>query len=135
MSTVLIPLRVYQAISKFETDKTNIKNSVAWVCEWNIPTERLPFVGEVSIKFMDRRCRMVSETDLQDRILDFLDRNHYYFFKEVPQLHSRGWVDPVPYSLILRKSGSAGNRTRNSVSVARNPDHLTTEAVHVGTLA
>jgi hypothetical protein len=30
---------------------------------------------------------------------------------------------------ILRKSGSAGNRTRASGSVARNFDHQTTEAV------
>jgi hypothetical protein len=31
-------------------------------------------------------------------------------------------VDPVPDPLLLRKSGSAGNRTRTSGSVARNPD-------------
>jgi hypothetical protein len=40
-------------------------------------------------------------------------------------------VDPVPDPLLLRKkkSGSAGNRTRTSGSVARNFDHWTTEAV------
>jgi hypothetical protein len=38
-------------------------------------------------------------------------------------------VDPVPDPLLLRKSGTAGNRTRTSVSVARNSDHKTTEAV------
>jgi hypothetical protein len=38
-------------------------------------------------------------------------------------------VDPVPDSLLLRKSGSAGNRTDTSRSVARNSDHQTTEAV------
>jgi hypothetical protein len=37
-------------------------------------------------------------------------------------------VGPVPDPLVLRKSGSAGNRTRTSVSVARNSDHWTTEA-------
>jgi hypothetical protein len=31
-------------------------------------------------------------------------------------------VDPVPDPLLLRKSGSAGNRTRTSGSVARNSD-------------
>jgi hypothetical protein len=35
-------------------------------------------------------------------------------------LYSRGWVDPVPDPLLLRKSSSAGNRTRTSGSVARN---------------
>jgi hypothetical protein len=38
-------------------------------------------------------------------------------------------VDPVPDPLLLRNSGSAGNRTQASGSVARNSDHLTTAAV------
>jgi hypothetical protein len=40
-----------------------------------------------------------------------------------PQLYSRGWVDPVPDGLLLRESGSAGNWTRASGSVAKNSDH------------
>jgi hypothetical protein len=39
-------------------------------------------------------------------------------------------VDPVTDPLILRKSGSAGNLTLTSGSVARNSDHWTTEAVY-----
>jgi hypothetical protein len=39
-------------------------------------------------------------------------------------------VDPVPHPLLLRISGSAGNRTRTSGSVAMNCDHSTTEAVY-----
>jgi hypothetical protein len=35
------------------------------------------------------------------------------FFQIAPQLPSRGWVDPVRDPLLLRKSGSAGNRTRD----------------------
>jgi hypothetical protein len=38
-------------------------------------------------------------------------------------------VDPVPDPLLLRKSGSAWNRTRTSGLAARNSDHWTTEAV------
>jgi hypothetical protein len=38
-------------------------------------------------------------------------------------------VDPVLDPLLLRKSGSAGNRTRTFGSVARKSDHYTTEAV------
>jgi hypothetical protein len=38
-------------------------------------------------------------------------------------------VDRVPDPLLFRKSGSAGNRTRTSGSVAKNSDYLTTEAV------
>jgi hypothetical protein len=37
-------------------------------------------------------------------------------------------VYPVPDPLLLRKSGSVGNRTRTSGPVARNSDHWTTEA-------
>jgi hypothetical protein len=40
-------------------------------------------------------------------------------------------VDPVPDPLLLRKSGSSGNRTWNSGSVARNSDQNTTEAVSI----
>ena len=35
------------------------------------------------------------------------------FIQVAPQLTSRGWVDPVPDPLLLRKSGSVGNRTRD----------------------
>jgi hypothetical protein len=42
-------------------------------------------------------------------------------------------VDPVPGPLLLRKSGSAWNRTQiESGSVDRNSDHYTTEAVKQG---
>jgi hypothetical protein len=46
--------------------------------------------------------------------LGFLDRSHCFFFQVAPQLYSRSWVVPVPNPLLLRKSGSAGNRTRTS---------------------
>jgi hypothetical protein len=55
------------------------------------------------------------------------------FYQVAPQLYSRGWVDPVPDLLLLFFflffSGSAGNRTRTSGSVAKNSDHYITEAV------
>jgi hypothetical protein len=38
-------------------------------------------------------------------------------------------VYPVPDPLLLRKPGSAGNRTRTSGSVPRQSEHETTEAV------
>jgi hypothetical protein len=44
-------------------------------------------------------------------VFSFLDRIRYYFFQVAPQLYSRGWVDPVPDPMLLRKSGSAANRT------------------------
>jgi hypothetical protein len=72
---------------------------------------------------------VISVTDPYGRILRFLDRSRYFFFQVAPQLYSRRWVDPVTDSLLLKKSGRAGNRTRTSGSVARNYDHYTTEAV------
>jgi hypothetical protein len=69
--------------------------------------------------FAVRRCRVVIVTDLYGRILRFLD----FFFQAALQFYSRGWVDPVPDPLLLRKSGSAENRTQTSGSVARNSDH------------
>jgi hypothetical protein len=54
------------------------------------------------------------------RILGFLAQSRNYFFQVTPQLYSRGWVYPVPDPLLLRKSGSAGNRNRTSWYVARN---------------
>jgi hypothetical protein len=80
--------------------------------------------------FADRGCHVVSVTDPYGRIRFFLDRSSYFFFQVAPQLYSRDWVDPVPDPLLLRESGSAGNRTRTSGSVARNSDHYTTEAVY-----
>jgi hypothetical protein len=74
---------------------------------------------------------VVSATDSYGRILAFLDRSRYFFFQVAPQLYSRGCVDTVPDPLLLRKSGSAGNLTWTSGSVARNPDHYTAEAVIV----
>jgi hypothetical protein len=64
--------------------------------------------------FSGRWCHVFSMTDSYGRILGFLDRSRYFFFQVAPQLYSRSWVDPVPDPLLLRKYGSAGNRTRTS---------------------
>jgi hypothetical protein len=40
-------------------------------------------------------------------------------------------MDPVPDQLVLRESGSAGNRTRTSGYVARDSDYYITDAVHI----
>jgi hypothetical protein len=44
--------------------------------------------------------------------LSFLDWSRYIFFQVAPHLSSWGWVNPVPYPLLMRLSGNAGNRTR-----------------------
>jgi hypothetical protein len=57
------------------------KNSMVWVHQRTIPTERLPLVGEVITKFADRGCYVVSVTDPYGRILGFLDRSRYFSIK------------------------------------------------------
>jgi hypothetical protein len=73
--------------------------------------------------FADRGCHVVSVTEPHSRIVAFLDRSRYFFFRAAPRLHSRGWVDSVPDPLLVRKCGSAGNRTLTSGSVVKNSDH------------
>jgi hypothetical protein len=74
-------------------------NSVVWVRERTTPTELV-------LTFAVRGWHLVSVTDPCGRILGFLD----FFFQVAPQLYSRGWVGPVLDPLLLRESGSAGNR-------------------------
>jgi hypothetical protein len=100
-------------------------NSMAWVRERTIPTGRPPLLGEVSA---NRGCYVVSVTDPYGLILGFLDRSHYFYFQVAPQLYSRGWLDPVPDPLLLRKSGSVGNRTRDLCFCSQEL-HRNTEAV------
>jgi hypothetical protein len=87
-------------------------NYVVSVRERTIPTERPQRISEISAKFF--RIEGCSEVGAADPLLSF---------QVAPQLYSRGWVDPVPNPLLLRKSDSAGKRTRTSGSVARNSGH------------
>jgi hypothetical protein len=96
-------------------------NSVASVGKRNIPTEQPPLVGEVVPTFAYRGCRVVSATDSHGRYLGFLDWSRYFFLQVASQLSSRGWVDPVPDPLLLRKSGSADNRTRGLWICSQKP--------------
>jgi hypothetical protein len=45
--------------------------------------------------------------------LSFLDQSRQFSFKLLLIYPHKGWVGPVPESLLLRKSGSGGNRTRD----------------------
>jgi hypothetical protein len=100
----------------------NYKNSVVWVREWTIPTERPPLVGEASANFCWQRVPL-GQCDESLRPYSRISRpERYFFFQITPQLYSRGRVDPVRDPLLLRKSGSAGNRTRTSGSAVKNSD-------------
>jgi hypothetical protein len=105
-------------------------NSVALVRELTIPRDRR-LSAKLVPTFADTGYRVVSATDPHGRIIWFLDRRRYFFFQVAPQMYWRGWMDPVPDPLFLRKFGNVGNWTRTSGSVARNSDHWTTEAVAI----
>jgi hypothetical protein len=96
-------------------------NSVVLVCKRSIPSSTCR--RRYCQHFADRECRVFSTADPHCSILAFLDWSRYFFFQVAPQLYSRGWVDPVPDPLLLRKSGSARNLIWTSGSVARNSDH------------
>jgi hypothetical protein len=90
----------------YSTVRTNKKQSTLWLSSARLSAKLVP-------TFADRGYHVVSATDPHGRILCFLDRSRYYFFLVAPQLYSWGWVDPVPDPLLLGKSGSEGNRTRD----------------------
>jgi hypothetical protein len=99
----------------YKTKQTPWHESASELCR---PSDR-HLSAKLVLTFVNRG----SVTDSYCRILGFLDRSRCFLFQTAPQLHSWGWVDPVPDSLFLRKSDSAGNRIRTSGFVARNSGH------------
>jgi hypothetical protein len=81
--------------------------------------------------FADIGFHVVGVMNPYDRNPGFLYRSSYFFFQVAPQLYSQGSVDPVPDSLLFRKSGKfSSNLTGSTIHlcyVARNSDHYTTE--------
>jgi hypothetical protein len=67
------------------------------------------------------------------RNVGFLDRSRYFFFQIAHYLYSRGWMDPFPDLLLLRKFGSTENGTRTPESVVRNwpLDHRGGQSVRI----
>jgi hypothetical protein len=101
---------------------------MVWVRERTIPTERPPLVGEVIANFCGLWVPRGQRDESLRQYSRFSRQEPPLFYQVAPQLYSRGWVDPVPDPLLFssffpRKSGSAGNRTRASGSVAKNSDH------------
>jgi hypothetical protein len=79
--------------------------------ELYLPSDRR-LSAKLMTTFADRECPWLAQRISTAVFSVFLDRSRYSIFQVAPQLSSRGWVDPVPDPLLLRKSGSPGNRTR-----------------------
>jgi hypothetical protein len=103
--------------------KTNKKktNSMVWVRERTIPTERPPLVGEVIANFCGWRVPRGQRDGSLRPYSRFSRQEPLLFYQVAPQLYSRGWVGPVPDPLLF--FCSAGNRTRAPGSVAKNSEH------------
>jgi hypothetical protein len=55
--------------------------------------------------------------------LSFLDRSRYFSFKHLFIYPHKGWVNPVPDPLLLRKVAAPGIEPWTSGSAARKSDH------------
>jgi hypothetical protein len=89
------------------------RNFGALVRQRTTSTERPPLVGEVSANFSGERLSDGQRNESPRPLFRFSRPKSLLSFQVVPQLSSRGWVDPVPDPLLLRRSGSAGKRTRD----------------------
>jgi hypothetical protein len=78
--------------------------------DWATATFRRNLVPAFVDRGVSRGQRGGSPTDVN---LSFLDRSRYLSFKQLLIYSHKGWVHPVPDPLLLRKSGSVGNRTRD----------------------
>jgi hypothetical protein len=92
-----------------------ITNSVALspqakYTDWATAICRRNLVPTFAARRVSRGQRRGSHTAVN---LSFLDRSRYFCFQVALHLSSRGWLDHVPDPLLLRKSGSVGNRTRD----------------------
>jgi hypothetical protein len=86
--------------SEFQAHKLKL-NSMVWVRERTIPTERQPIAGEVIANFCGKRVPR-GQRDGSLRPYSLISRQEPLLFYQVaPQLYSRGWVDPVPDPLLF----------------------------------
>jgi hypothetical protein len=90
--------------------------------DWATPTCRLNLVPTFADRGMSRDQRGGSPTAVN---LSFLDGSRYFYFKQLLIYPHKGWVDPVTDPLLLRKSGSSGDRTRDlETAKAQNQEKM-----------
>jgi hypothetical protein len=85
---------------------------MASVRKRTIPTKRPPLVGEVVPTLRIDGVAWSAQRISTAVNLDFLDPEPLLFHSSSSSVILTSLSDPVPDPLLLRKSGSAGNRTR-----------------------
>jgi hypothetical protein len=76
-------------------------NSMVWVREWTIPTERPPLVSEVITNIYGWRVLRGQRDGFLWPYSRFSRQEPLLFYQVAPQLYSRGWVDPVSDPLLF----------------------------------
>jgi hypothetical protein len=76
-------------------------NSMVWVRERTIPTERPPLVGEAIANFCGYRVPRGQRDGSLRPYPRFSRQEPLLFYQVAAQLYSRGWVDPVPDPLLF----------------------------------
>jgi hypothetical protein len=89
----------------------NKTNSMALVHKWTIPTERPPLVGEVSANFCGWRVSHGQHTGSPWPYSRFSRPEPLLFLPSNSSVLLTRLSGPCSRPLLLRKSGSAGNRT------------------------
>jgi hypothetical protein len=83
---ILVTESIYQANEHKSSKKKETKTP--WPESASELSDRC-MLAKLVPTFVDRESHVVSVTDPYDRILDFLDRRHYFFFHVAPLLYSR----------------------------------------------
>jgi hypothetical protein len=94
--------------------------------DWATATGQRILVPAFADRGVSRGQRGATPTPVN---LSFLDRSSNFFIPVAPHLSSRGWMDSIPGSLLLRKSGTDWNRTRDLWVWRQELCPLITEAV------
>jgi hypothetical protein len=81
--------------------KKKKKNSMVWVRERTIPTERPQLVGEVIANFLWIEFATWSAWRIPRPYSRISRQEPLLFYQVAPQLYSQGWVDPVPDPLLF----------------------------------
>jgi hypothetical protein len=97
---------------KYTTNKTNSMalSPQAYYTDWATATCRRNLVPIFVDRGVSSGQRGGSSTVVN---LSYLDQSRYISFQYLLIYSHKGWVDHIPDPLLLRKSGSAGNRTRD----------------------
>jgi hypothetical protein len=104
-SAIMLTNVIFKPIDEHETawNHSRYSHQSSKCCQ----CQRPPLVDKVSANFLLIEVATWSAWRiLYGRILDFLGRSCYFFFQVAPQLYSRGWVDPVPFSENLVAPGT-----------------------------